>query len=364
MNTVRVVSKKKILRFVLIVLVIFIILTLISMLLFYKINLGKVSSNDEIIPFEVTENDNYTSLAKKLKKQNLIKNTLVYKIYIKLHSPKEKLSVGAYPLSQDMTVKDIVATLTEGPDKNLSHQRITFPEGLHMRKVVKLIADNTKYEEKDIYKTGADKTFLKSLINEYWFLTDKILDKNIYYPLEGYLYPDTYEFKNDDSIEDIFKTMLDNTDNKLKEYQSLFNKSKYNVHQVLTLASVIELEASTKEDRQGVSSVFQNRLSKNMGLESDVTTYYGLKKELTESIKGKVYDYTPYNTRNKTLNGKLPIGPICNPSIESIEAALNPKKTSYYYFVADTNKKVYFAKTYNEHLKIIQKLKEQGIWNA
>ena len=315
MTTVRVVSKKKIFRFVLIVLVIFIILTLISMLLFYKINLGKVSSNDEIIPFEVTENDNYTSLAKKLKKQNLIKNTLVYKIYIKLHSPKEKLKVGAYPLSQDMTVKDIVATLTEGPDKDLSHRRITFPEGLHMRKVVKLIADNTKYEEEDIYKKRIDK----------------------------------------------LKLVLDN---KLKEYQSLFNKSKYNIHQVLTLASVIELEASTKEDRQGVSSVFQNRLSKNMGLESDVTTYYGLKKELTESIKGKVYDYTPYNTRSKTLNGKLPIGPICNPSVESIEAALNPKKTSYYYFVADTNKKVYFAKTYNEHLKIIQKLKEQGIWNA
>ena len=364
MKTVRVVSKRKIKRFILIVVIGLVLITIISLLLFYFLNLKRVNSSNEIIPFEVKENDTYYTLGGRLKNNNLIKNELVYKIYLKLHKQSDKLDVGMYPLAKNMGVKKIIETLKKGPSDELTNNKITFREGLNIRHIVDLMAKETKYSKEEINQKISNQTYLKTLINKYWFLTDEILNKDIYYPLEGYLYPDTYQFKNDDSIEDIINAMLDNTLAKLKPYQTIFNNQKYTVHQVLTLASIVELEASTKEDRKGVAGVFYNRLNKNMGLESDVTTYYGLKKELTDSIKGKVYDYTPYNTRNTSLKGKLPIGPICNPSIDSIDAVLNYTKSNYYYFVADTSKKVYFAKTYNEHLNIIKKLKEQGKWNA
>ncbi len=364
MNTVRVVSKRKIKKFILIVTISLIVITIINLSLFYFLNLKGVSSDDKIIPFKVEENDTYYTLGDKLKNNNLIKNKLVYKIYLKLHKQSDKLDVGMYPLAKNMGVKKIIETLKKGPDDDLTNNKITFREGLNIRNIVDILAKYTKYDKNEITKKISDTTYLKTLINKYWFLTDEILNKDIYYPLEGYLYPDTYQFKEDDSIEDIIDTMLLNTSNKLSIYQNSFKNQKYTYHQIITLSSIVELEASSKEDRKGVAGVFYNRLNKNMGLESDVTTYYGLKKDLTDSIKGKVYDYTPYNTRNSSLKGKLPVGPICNPSIDSIDAVLNYSKTNNYYFVADTSKKVYFAKTYDEHLNIIKKLKEQGKWNA
>lgn len=364
MAKVRVVSKKKIKKFISFCFVILIIGIVTSCLVYYQHNLKGVNNDDTIIPFTITEKDTFLNIASRLKKDNLIRNQLVYKIYLKINRPQKNLIIGTYPLTSKMGVKEIVQNLTNGPDNKLSNITVTIPEGLHMRKVTKILADKTGFKQGEILKTITDRAFLTTLIDEYWFLTEEILNKNIYYPLEGYLYPDTYQFSKDDTIKDIIKTMLANTAKKLEPYRSQVEKSSYSPHELLTLASVIELEAATNEDRKGVSSVFKNRLKKGMGLESDVTTYYGLKKELTESINGQVYEYTPYNTRNTSLNGKLPVGPICNPSISSLEAALNPSQTNYYYFVADTSKKVYFAKTYQEHLALIKKLKEQGKWNA
>ena len=136
------------------------------------------------------------------------------------------------------------------------------------------------------------------------------------------------------------------------------------IHQILTLASLVEQEAVTKEDRALVAGVFYNRLKINMSLGSDVTTYYAAKKTLKESLtKEELTDCNGYNTRCLTMKG-LPVGPIANPSLTSIEAALNPTQNDYYYFVADTSKKVYFNKTINEHNQTIAKLKKEGKWAA
>ena len=136
------------------------------------------------------------------------------------------------------------------------------------------------------------------------------------------------------------------------------------VHQILTIASIIELEGSYKEARVGISSVIYNRLKANMSLGSDVTTYYSIQVDMsernlyTEEIKAS----NPYNTRGPGMNGKLPVGPIGNPSKESIEAALNPSQTSYLYFVADSKGKIYFTTTYEEHKQKIDELRTQGLW--
>ena len=140
--------------------------------------------------------------------------------------------------------------------------------------------------------------------------------------------------------------------------------SSNNYHQLLSLASVVELEAKDPTDRLNVAAVFYNRLNANMQLGSDVTTYYAAKVDMSERdlYAAELNAVNPYNTRSSTMAGKLPVGPICNPSISSIIAAITPAKNNYYFFVADKNGDVYFTKTLQEHNAKIAELKRKGLW--
>lgn len=335
------------------------LLMLIGFLLIYNTELGKVNNNDEIITFEVDDGSTYNSISKSLKEKNLIKSEVFYKLYIKLHKPSN-LKKGIYELSSNMGVKKIINTL-EGNVKTNS-VTITFKEGITYPKIAQLIEDNTNITKEEVIEKGKDKEYLNSLINEYWFLTDDIKDEDIYYPLEGYLFPDTYQIDKDSSIEDIFKLMLDNMDSKLSKYKN--DLKDKNIHDVITMASIVEKEASNSNDRAGVSGVFYNRLKSGMSLGSDVTTYYGLKLDLTERdlTYKDLSSSNGYNTRNANMAGKLPVGPICIPGLESIIASINPTNHNYYYFVADKTGKTYFTKNSTEHTKIVSKLKSEGLW--
>ena len=203
------------------------------------------------------------------------------------------------------------------------------------------------------------------MIDEYWFITEEITDENIYYPLEGYLLPDTYTFENSNvSVETIFNVILNFTDKYLTEIKDEIENSNLTVHQILTLASMAELEGKTTEDRAEVIGVFYNRIKSKMSLGSDVTTYYAAKVDMGERdlTNKEINTYNKYNTRGPKMNGLIPIGAICNPSKSAIEATLNYKETDAYYFVADKNGKVYFLKNYEEHKKKIQELKKEGLW--
>lgn len=336
------------------------IIALIVVVFIYFNGLKSVSKNSEVVTFTVNENETFSTLSDDLKKSGLIKSELFYKIYIKLNKPSN-LQKGEYKLNKNMDVKKIVSILNNGA--NAKGVKITFKEGINMRKVISLITTNTNITEEQIIKKLKDTSYQDKLIMKYWFLKSEIKNQNLYYSLEGYLYPDTYEFKENASIEEIFETMLDNTDSKLKKYESSLLNNKYSIHEIITLASIVELE-SVGNDRAGVAGVFYNRLNSNWSLGSDVTAYYGAKIELNERdlYQGELDASNGYNTRNKNMAGKLPIGPICNPSILSIEAVLSPTKSNYFYFVADKNKKTYYSKTLNEHNQIIAKLKSEGLW--
>ena len=333
----------------------------ISIVAAYNIGISKVSNNNKIIEFEVQKNSTYYSLASSLKENNLIRSEFFYKIYLKLNKPTE-LKAGSYELSENMSLKEIVGILSGDPSYK-ADIKITFKEGLHMRKIIKLITEKTNIKEEEILAKLSDETYLNSLINKYWFLTDEIKNKDIYYSLEGYLFPDTYEFDENVTIEKVFEAMLNNTEKKLENYKSSINNSKYSYHQLLTLASIVELE-SVGDDRKGVAAVFYNRLNNNWSLGSDVTTYYAAKVDVSERdlYQAELNDYNAYNTRNSNMAGKLPVGPICNPGIKSIEATLNPTNNNYFYFVADKNKKTYYSKTYQEHLNTIADLKNKNLW--
>ena len=197
------------------------------------------------------------------------------------------------------------------------------------------------------------------------FITKEIKDDDIYYSLEGYLYPDTYIFADENvTVESIFEKMLDKMNSVLTPYQKEIEDSDFSVHEVLTLASVVELEAKNEEDRAGVASVFINRLDRNMALQSDVTTYYGLQLAMDERelTAQELNDNNGYNTRASSMAGEIPVGPICIVSESSIKAILNPDTTDDLYFVADKNGKVYFSETNDEHEETIQELKDKGLW--
>lgn len=338
-----------------------VIIAIIVVVMMYFNGIKAVSKKSVEVTFVVNENETFSTLADDLKKSDLIKSELFYKIYVKLNKPNG-LQKGTYKLNKNMDVKNIVKVLGNG-SKYVETNRITFKEGKNMRTYIKLIAEKTGIKEEDIIAKLKDTAYLDKLITKYWFLKADIKNPNLYYSLEGYLYPDTYEFKKDASIEEIIETMLNNTDKKLKKYESNLLNNNYSIHEIITLASIVELE-SVGNDRAGVAGVFFNRLNAKQTLGSDVTTYYGAKIDMSERdlYQAELAAINGYNTRVSSMAGKLPIGPICNPSVLSIEAVLNPTKSDYFYFVADKNKKVYFTKTYNEHLATIQNLKSKGLW--
>lgn len=340
-----------------------ILLFVILCISIYKIGTGRVSKDETLKEIEITTGNTYMSISDVLKENNLIKSKFFFKLYVKIHKPTS-LQAGKYELSENMNIKDIVNVLSNGSTYNPNVVSLTFKEGINMRNVAKIIADNTENTEEDVFVTLTDTNYLDELIKKYWFITDEIKNKNIYYSLEGYLFPNTYSVNKTDNVKKIFEMMLDNMSLKLSPYKEQLEDSTYTIHEILTLASIIELEAGNSNDRSGVAGVFYNRLKSGWSLGSDVTTYYGAKVELHERdlYQREINEYNAYNTRSSQMAGRLPIGPICLPSLDSISASINPTISDYYYFVADKNKKTYFSKTYEEHALTVASLKSQGLW--
>lgn len=333
---------------------------------YYNSSLEAVNSNNkELTQITIEAGSGVEGISKVLKSNNLIKDELVFKVYCKLNSVTN-MQAGEYELSQSMSVKEITEELQNG-NVIVKEIKVMFPEGKNMRGIADIIASNTNHTKEEVMEIFESKEFAKELVDsgKYWFLTDEILDDDIYYPLEGYLYPDTYIFESKDvKIETIINIMMNKMEKVLDEYRPEIEATNLTVHQFLSLASVVENEGVSKVDRQGIARVFLNRIDKKMALQSDVTTYYAFKINMGDRdlTKTELNTFNKYNTRGPNMEGKLPIGPISSISEESIEATCNPDESDYLFFVADKNKKVYFSSTNAEHEQIISELKEQGLW--
>ena len=315
--------------------------------------LTPVQKTSEIVKFNIESGKNKVEIISDLKKAGLVRNKIATLAYVFFNSDLN-LQAGDYVLDRSLGVKEIMKKFDNGEtvDPRVT-VNITFVEGKRFTDYAKLISNNFDIKYDDIIKKCSDKEFLNTLISKYWFLSDEILNDKIYFPLEGYLYPDTYEFYQDTSIENIIYKMLDAFGSKVEALKESVSKSKYSMHDLLTIASIIEKEALNKADREGVSQVIYKRLDLSMSLGMDVTTYYAVFKEMGDVLtKNDLNSDNAYNTRNNNFKG-LPVGPICSPSLESITASLNPSDTNYIYFVADvTTGKVYFAETDAEFLKL------------
>lgn len=355
-------SINKRLKRIVLVLIILLVLALCGFGTFFIVSLSPVEeSTDEYTEFVLEKGWGSSQIADNLQNNKLIRNAFVFKIYVKLND-YSNFQAGTYRLSKNMNVNEIISSFITGTNIVENTTKITFVEGKKFPYYIKKISENFNYSEDEIMNLVNSEEFLNKVIKNYWFIEEDILNKELYYPLEGYLFPDTYEFKNDATIEDIILKMLDAMGAKLNTYKEEINLTDKKVSSLLTLASMVELEAVTPEDRASVAGVFNNRLKTGMTLGSDVTTYYAVKKEMSASLTmSDLNSCNAYNTRGTCVKG-LPVGPICSPSLSSIVAAITPSENNYYYFVADKNNKVYLSETAAAQDRVINDLKTQGLW--
>lgn len=359
-----------------IALVCLVFITIIVLFIAYKRNLSPVDSSDTTpIKVEIPTGAVSKDIGKILKDKDLIRSSTFFNIYVRLFKPGN-MKAGVYTLTKSMSLTEIIDELIKGNSYNPDEIRLSFKEGINMRKIAEVISNGTNNSYDSVIEKSKDIDYIDKVIEKYWFVTDSIKDSGIKYNLEGYLFPNTYNFKNKDvTVEEIFNKMLDEMGKVLEPYKEDIMKSKLSIHELITLSSVIEKEAvdcnsakdktcKSKDDyRINISKVFYNRLNNNMSLGSDVTTYYALdidnaKKYVEDVCGGKnCINYgvvSPYNTRltDGSMNGKVPVGPISTVSIGSLKASIYPSDVNYVYFVSNIEDKVmYFYENYNDFLK-------------
>lgn len=337
---------------------VFLLVIIILSTTIYLLTPVSSSTKKEIVTIE--SGTSTKEIATILKNKKLIKSKTFFTIYSKIK--KANYYAASYEISPNMSLNEIINEL-QTTGTNINEVTITIKEGQNMRQIAKLISENTSIKYDDIIKKTKEKKYLDKLIDKYWFIEKDIKNDNLYYNLEGYLFPDTYQIdKEETDIEKVFEVLLNQMDQVLSEYKKDIKKSGYNIHKLLTLASVTQSEGYNEDDFKNIASVFYNRMKDDMPLGSCVTSYYGVKKEMTEALTNSdINNQNAYNTRGNNP-ALFPIGPISAPGKKAIEAVVKPIKTNYYYFVSDKNHKLYFTKTLKEHEQTINKLEQEGLW--
>lgn len=288
-----------------------------------------------------------SSISQILEDSGVIKNARVFKYYVKLNN-ESGFMAGEYDMTPSMTIPQIIDRLKTGKGMENAVFKITIPEGQQLDEIANIISKNTPYSAVEVLNKLNDRTYVESLIKKYPdILTNEIIDSKIKFPLEGYLFPATYPFfEKEPTIDEIVTVMLDKTQSEIQKYRGQMEDRNMSVHQLLTMASLIEEEASEKVDRDQIASVFYNRIDAGMPLQTDPTVLYAKGVHEKRVYYKDLEINSPYNTY---INKGLTPGPIANAGNSSIEAALFPAKTDFYYFLATPQGDVLFSKTLAEH---------------
>lgn len=294
---------------------------------------GNVLEGQEIT-IEVPQGATSSTIAESLVKNGVIATSKEFSEAVRDQGVADQLKAGTYRFTGGEDVSSIIETLVNGQ----TGYTLTIPEGYTAKQVAKVVADTCEVKQKAFYKLTLragdyvkDYPFLKGVYND---------------SLEGYLFPDTYSVPYGSTADDIIRQMLDNFATQIASVDmSYASKKNLDTYDVVTLASIVEKESSVDDDKAGIAGVFYNRLHAGMNLGSDVTTYYAVGKDLTETLTKKdLASDSPYNTRNPNHRG-LPAGPICNPGLTALTAAAQPEKSDYlYFFYSNSKQKTMFYK--------------------
>ena len=312
------------------------------------------TSSGEAIEVEIPKGMSANRVTDLLEQKGIIKNALVFKYYLMLKKEGSRFQAGIYELNPGMEKEALIAKLNAGDTVEAEVIRFTIPEGYTIIQIAdKLSSEGIVNKEKflaliDEKRTWGDNEAVRSVPDN-----DKLHKR-----LEGYLFPETYEMVKESTEEDIIKRMTSELDRKLstlpEDWMDVLEQRGLTIHEMLTIASLVEREVIVDEERPMVASVIFNRIKKGMALQIDATVQYLLDKPKERLLHADLEVDSPYNTYK--VNG-LPPGPIASPSLDSIKAVLYPDETDYFYYVTkkDGTNTHLFAKTYNEHLKNIDK---------
>jgi len=284
----------------------------------------------------VDQGDSLAAVVRKLRDQKLISNGFLFSIWARLSGAEKKIHQGLYQFESSAPPREILDRLVSGRG---TFQTVTIPEGLTVKEIATLL-DKMQIADKE--------NFLAEAANPSLLTTLGLHEKG----LEGYLFPSTYHFTPSTPEKEIILTLAEQFRKiSLPLLNHLDGANSLTPHQVLTLASIIEKETGIDAERPLISAVFHNRLKRQMPLQSDPTVIYGMKDFTGNLTRKHLNDPTPYNTYRIAA---LPPGPICNPSLASIRAALQPAPVSYLYFVSKNDGTHLFSETIEEHNRAVK----------
>ncbi len=307
------------------------------------------STDSTPIPFTIQPGENGATVAVRLERLGIIRNAELFRLVLRYWGVDAQIEAGDYVLRRDMSLSEVVSQLQHG---RLRAKTVTIREGLRAEETAHLLAGEGLVDQEEFIRLVRDDAF------HYDFLRDRPADAPK--TLEGFLFPDTYQFAVNISTTAVIDAMLQNFDQRITiEMRQQALDAGLDLFQVLTLASIVEREAVVPEERPIIASVYLNRLRRGMYLEADPTVQYA-KGYVSETERWwprlsldelRAVD-SPFNT---FIHPGLPPGPICSPGLASIEAVLNPADTDYLFFHAKGDGSHAFAETFEEHLENQQK---------
>lgn len=336
-----------------------IVVSISSLLAFFIIAVAKdvlgIKNNDICNEVIIPKGASTTQISKILKDNQIINHPFVFKLYSKFKKIDNTFRDGKYILNSKMSYNDIIFAF-----QNMSERddiiKVTIPEGYSVNQIALLLKESGVIKNKQDFLDEINSQTVSSKALK--LVKDNDL---VCFKLEGYLFPDTYEFILNEQPNFLIKKMLQNFDKKVfDKLNSKIKNSDMSLSQVITLASIIQRESNSSEVMKKVASVFFNRLN-NMSLypklQSDVTILY-IESDIKPNLQLK--NQKMYDSYNTYVCQGLPIGPICNPGLDAIEAVLDPDETDYFYFLTDVNNNYYWAKTLAEHNNNLYKASKIG----
>jgi len=295
---------------------------------------------DKVYEFTIEKDENLDNISKKLKDIELIKDPLMFKLYMKFKNADKKIKAGEYRIENIKDINSLISILEKGQEKLIKY---TIPEGFDIEKIAERLSDLNLVNKDEFLDLALKRG------NEFDFkFSSEIKNGN----LEGFLFPDTYLISEPDAKKVILQ-MLSGFENIFDEKMIVRAKElNMSVKDVVTLASIVEREAQLDEERPIIASVFLNRLKAGWNLEACSTVEYVVKKAAPVLTLTDLQIDSPYNTYKYA---GLPPTPICSPGKSSMVAVLYPADTEYFYFVSKGDGSHAFGKTFSEHQRNIEK---------
>ncbi len=280
---------------------------------------------------------NLTKIAQMLEEKKLVISPLKFRLVARLYGLDKGIKAGEYALNSDLTPMQIIDIMTKG---RVILYRLTIPEGFSLKQIAAAVEKAGFGQAEDFLEIAHDPDLLTQLK----------IDAD---SAEGYLFPDTYMFAKSATITKIIETMVGHFHQQFGQpWQDRAKELGFSVHEIVTLASIIEKETGVPSERKLISSVFHNRLKKKMRLETDPTVIYGIPDYNGNITRKHLKTWTPYNTY---MIPGLPPGPIASPGAASLEAALYPAETKYLFFVSKKDSTHHFSATIKEHNRAVRK---------